>query len=115
MSNVPAEVEYTILTDLLNTHAVGWSEMLGRCRDIKVTYYDFILSVIINLIYSEIVYMKIVTFCTENFYFDMLMEKVGFEPEILRILDCSAKPLDQQDSQQTFLLELYLHCCSLVL
>jgi hypothetical protein len=46
---------------------------------------------LINLIYTEIVYMNIVTFCTE-IYFDMLVERVGFEPGILWILVCSANP-----------------------
>jgi hypothetical protein len=37
---------------------------------------------IINLMYAEIVCMNIVTFCTEKFTL-MLVESVGFEPEIL--------------------------------
>jgi hypothetical protein len=66
MSNLPAEIEY----------AVAVVRIAGRlCH--------FILSVmIINIIYSEIVYMNIVTFCTEKFAL-MLVERVGFEPGIL--------------------------------
>jgi hypothetical protein len=40
------------------------------------------MHMIINLIYVEIVYKNIVTFCTEKCTL-MLMERVGFEPEIL--------------------------------
>jgi hypothetical protein len=39
---------------------------------------------IIHFIYAEIVYMmNIVTFCTEKIFFEILVEKVGFEPKIL--------------------------------
>jgi hypothetical protein len=38
---------------------------------------------IINLIYSEIVDMNIVIFCTEKFTLMCLVERVGFEPEVV--------------------------------
>jgi hypothetical protein len=60
----------------------------GRCQDIKVmllnvSFYFITLVLIINLIYAEIVYMNIMTFCTAIIYFDILVEMVGFEPGIL--------------------------------
>jgi hypothetical protein len=55
MCNLPAEIEYTILTDVVR-------DVAGRYQDIKVNVlFCFIRSVmIINFIYTEIVYMNIV-------------------------------------------------------
>jgi hypothetical protein len=60
-------------------------EMSGyKSYNYLMPYFYFITSVmIINFIYAEIVYMNIVTFCTEKIYFGILVEMVGFEREIL--------------------------------
>jgi hypothetical protein len=56
MSNLPAEIEYTILTDALNSCCSSGQ----RCWEMSGYKSYFITSVmIINLFYSEIVYMNI--------------------------------------------------------